>query len=377
MRSTEILSSTAGEPATSRWPVSDPSSCSADFWSESELDMRSSVRVRKQSRTTALKRHLENQLSNRSGKRRSIVKITSRPCPYTSSFRIDELDVHLDDDTTLPLVLKDLSPDAMLDDARRARPPFLYEPRREIHAYRSILPLGPAGTPGWYGAVTDPASSRYWLFLERVRGLELRHVGAFAKWERTARWIGRFHRSFAPALLCQLARQSTALVYDEDFYWQWLDRARRFARRGVATRRILDRIARSYKFVVKRLASLPRTLIHGEFYPCNVLISGDGRSGRVCPVDWEMVALGPGLIDLACLTAGWSARKQLALARAYAGTAHDSNWNPQRNLLDLDCCRLHLAVKMLGWSSSWAPPPQHAHDWLAEAAQISERIGLS
>jgi thiamine kinase-like enzyme len=32
---------------------------------------------------------------------------------------------------------------------------------------------------------------------------------------------------------------------------------------------------------------------------------------RVCPVDWEMAAVGPGLIDLAALTAGW-------------WTAHDS-----------------------------------------------------
>jgi Phosphotransferase enzyme family len=321
-----------------------------------------------------LKCHLERHLSNRAGKRRSIVKLTSRPCPYTSSFRIDELDVRLDDGTTMQLVLKDLSADAMLAAARRARPAFLYAPQREIQAYRSILPFGPAGTPGWYGAVTDPASCRYWLFLERVRGLELRHVGAFSKWERTARWIGRFHRAFPAARVDQLARQSTFLVYDARFYWRWLDRAQRFARRRLATRRMLDRIARNYGFVVSRLSNLPRTLIHGEFYPCNVLICSDRRAVRVCPVDWEMAGLGPGLIDLACLTAGWSVRKQRALARAYAGTALDADSEDSR--LDLDCCRLHLAIKMLGWSANWAPPPQHAHDWLAEAAHISERIGL-
>ncbi|OLE01928.1 MAG: hypothetical protein AUI36_43710 [Cyanobacteria bacterium 13_1_40CM_2_61_4] len=225
--------------------------------------------------------------------------------------------------------------------------------------------------------MTDPPAGRYWLFLERVRGLELRHVGAFSKWEQTARWIGRFHRSFSPARVRQLARQSTVLVYDEDFYWRWLDRARRFARRRLAARRILDRIARSYGSVITRLMHLPRTLIHGEFYPCNVLICADDGAVRVCPVDWEMAALAPGLMDLACLTTGWTARKQGALVRAYAGTALDSDWNPEHTLADLDCCRLHLAIKMLGWSADWAPPPQHAHDWLAEAADMSERIGLS
>ena len=332
--------------------------------------------VHTRARTSDLKRHLENQLSTQFGRRRSIVKLTRRLCPYTSSFRIDELDVQLEDGARMQLVLKDLSAEAMLENAR-ARPAFLYEPRREIQAYCSILPHGPAGTAAWYGAVTDPSAGRYWLFLERVRGLELRHVGAFSTWERTARWIGRFHRSFSPAHLRQLARQSTVLVYDEDFYWRWLDRAQSFARRRLATRRILDRIARSYRFVIKRLSDLPRTLIHGEFYPCNVLICADGRAVRVCPVDWEMAALAPGLMDLACLTTGWSARKQRALARAYAGTALDSDCNTENGLVDLDCCRLHLAIKMLGWSANWAPPPQHAHDWVAEAADISERIRLS
>src|SRR5262245_43355440 len=366
MRSPAIIDDTAGEAATSLRPTAKPSVCSGGSWSESK-------QVHTHARTSELKRHLENQLTNQSGRRRSIVKLTQRLCPYTSSFRIDELDVQLEDGTRMQLVVKDLSPEAMLDSAR-TRPAFLYEPRREIQAYCSILPYGPAGTPAWYGAVTDPSSGRYWLFLERVRGLELRHVGAFSRWEQTARWIGRFHRSFSPARVRQLARQSTVLVYDDDFYWRWLDRAQRFAR-CLAERRILDKIALSYGSVIRRLLNLPRTLIHGEFYPCNVLICENARPVRICPVDWEMAALAPGLMDLACLTACWTARKQLALARAYAET--DSDWNTADNRIDLDCCRLHLAIKMLGWSSDWAPPRHHAHDWLAEAADTSKRLGLS
>jgi hypothetical protein len=29
---------------------------------------------------------------------------------------------------------------------------------------------------------------------------------------------------------------------------------------------------------------------------------------------------------------------------------------------------------MLGWSSDWTPPPQHARDWLAEAAALAARV---
>jgi hypothetical protein len=43
-------------------------------------------------------------------------------------------------------------------------------------------------------------------------------------------------------------------------------------------------------------------------------------------------------------------------------------------MTDLDCCRLHLAVRMLGWSDDWEPPRDHAHNWLGEAQRISRRL---
>ena len=44
------------------------------------------------------------------------------------------------------------------------------------------------------------------------------------------------------------------------------------------------------------------TVIHGEFYPKNVLI----HDGIVCPIDWESTAISVGEIDLAALTENWS-----------------------------------------------------------------------
>lgn len=285
-----------------------------------------------------------------------------------------------EDGSRVQLVLKDLSQEAMLEDARRARPEFLYEPWREIDAYRSVLPYGPAGTATSYGAVTDPVENRYWLFLERVDGLELRHVGAFSTWEQTAGWIARFHRSFPPTRIRQIARKSRLLVYDEEFYGCWLERAQRFCAEDRSARRIVDRIARCYAPVIKRLVSMPRTVIHGEFYACNVLIRETHDGVRICPIDWEMLALAPGLIDLASLTTGWAEEEQHALAQAYfAATADGAAAErparvPDDFFVDLDCCRLHLTLRMLGWSDDWLAPPQHAHDWVTEAAQIADRL---
>jgi hypothetical protein len=325
-----------------------------------------------------LRLDLEHGLADRFGRRRSIAAIRRRPSPYASSFTIEQLDVVFTDGAELELVMKDMSPDSMGASARRARPGFLYEPNREIRAYRHILPFAPPGTAAWYGAVANTAANRYRLFLERVDGLELRHVGAIAIWEDAVRWIARFHRSFSSTSIAELKQRSRLLVYDEAFYWLWLERAQRFAAGKPAARPVVDRIARRYAPVVERLAAMPRTLIHGELYPCNVLVGQTTDHVRICPVDWEMAALGPALVDVASLTTGWSQEQQHALIRTYrAAAAGDRSADADVSNEfghDLVCCRLYLAVRMLGWSDAWTPPPQHAHDWLAEAASIVDRL---
>src|SRR5207244_7203663 len=113
--------------------------------------------------------------------------------------------------------------------------------------------------------------------------------------------------------------------------WTWMGRAQKFLDAARQSSRESDRkgmewIAGRYSQVVERLLTLPLTLIHGEFYPSNILVHEietcrsrlTGDTVRVCPVDWEMAAVGPGLIDLAALTAGaWTDEEKTALALAY------------------------------------------------------------
>jgi aminoglycoside phosphotransferase (APT) family kinase protein len=198
-----------------------------------------------------------------------------------------------------------------------------------------------------------------------------------------AAWIARFHRGFSPLHAKQLGARAGTLVYDEDFYWLWLGRAQRFARGDAHKRRVLDEVERGYAPLVERLMALPQTVIHGEFYASNVMVRRVG-SARVCPLDWEMTGIGPGLIDLAALTAGWAAPTRRALARAYLAAAAMGNGSgpaaggrvrlSREFMADLDRCRLHLAVRMLGWSNDWEPPKNHAHNWLAEAERLSRRL---
>jgi aminoglycoside phosphotransferase (APT) family kinase protein len=106
---------------------------------------------------------------------------------------------------------------------------------------------------------------------------------------------------------------------------------------------------------------------------------GEGEGLRVCPVDWEMAALGPGLIDLAALTAGgWTSDEREKLALAYHAALGSHETPPlDAFLVVLDYCRLHLAVRWLGWSQDWTPPPEHAQDWLGEALGLAEKLGVS
>jgi aminoglycoside phosphotransferase (APT) family kinase protein len=311
-----------------------------------------------------------------------VARLDRRPLQCRSSFTLEELDVSLDDGTSVNLVFKDLGRAALLDGAREAKPSFLYNPRREIEVYRQVLARWDLGTAACRGCVTDERADRYWLFLERVRGQELFQVGELGAWQEAARWLASLHSRVAPQA-ARLAAAAGLVRYDAEHYRLWMQRARTFPGRlgGAETvaRRRLERLADRYEEVVRRLMSLPVTVMHGDYYPANVLACPAPTGWRVCPVDWEMAGLGPGLIDLAALTAGnWSGEQREALTRAYreALPAGDAAGDSPESFADaLDLCRLHLAVQWLGWSAAWSPPPEHRYDWLREALSLVDRLG--
>lgn len=339
--------------------------------------------------TDALHAALEEALGRRSGQRRRVIRLERRPSIYSTSFAIEELDVRLDDDTSLRLLYEDLSRHALLVDARQAKPTFLYDPLREIETYRSILGSNRLGTPICYGIIVESRTERYGLLLEKVPGVELYQVGDLATWQRVAEWLAIMHARFAGQSEA-LAHVAPLLKYDAGYYRLWADRARAtLGRAGPRLsrdeRRGTEQLFGNYDRVIERLVALPMTFVHGEFYASNVLVHehayGEGEGLRVCPVDWEMAALGPGLVDLAALTAGgWTMWEKEELALAYFATLAPYGMlptTPDAFLVALDYCRLHLAVQWLGWSQDWTPPPEHAQDWLGEALDLAEKLGVA
>ena len=115
-------------------------------------------------------------------------------------------------------------------------------------------------------------------------------------------------------------------------------------------------------------------MIHGELYASNVLVDRAADGLRVCPVDWELAGIGPGLVDLAALTTGWDEHERWQIALAYYVEAGGRGPDFQRFLELLDCSALHLAMRWLGWSAEWTPPAEHRRDWLDEALRATARI---
>jgi aminoglycoside phosphotransferase (APT) family kinase protein len=321
---------------------------------------------------------LERELGGSVYTSAAIKALERRPSPYGTSFALEELDVMLQDGSRLELVFKDAGPLALREEARLAKPELLYDPTREIEVYRGPLADARLGTATCYGAAVDAARGRYWLFIERVRGVGLNQVGELSLWRDAARWLASAHSRFAGRGAGDASER--LIAHDARYYRRWIDRAREFALQGPEARRHrVESLAAAYDRAVECLLGLPATMIHGEFYASNVLASRAPEPARICPIDWEVAGFGPGLIDLAALTAGWDPGGREAMERAYRAelqAPYEWTGGEARFAEALDCARLHLAVRWLGWAPpGWTPPNEHRHDWLGEALGLADRIG--
>jgi Ser/Thr protein kinase RdoA (MazF antagonist) len=279
---------------------------------------------------------------------RPVGTLERRAWPYVSSLPMEELVV----DGGPPVLFKDLTARA-----RPSRPAFLVDPAREVQAYRDVAALVDA--PALHGAVVD--GGRTWLFVERVDGVPLWQAHDLQAWEATARWAARMHAAPPPRDCGYL------LTHDAAHLRRWVDRALAMAPDGG-----LDDLRPAAGVAVDRLRAWPQSLLHGELYPSNVLVQATADGPRIRPVDWETAGLGPGLLDLAALTSGaWAAAEREQVVAAYR---HELGVVPDGFDGALDAARLLVALQWLGWSASWTPPPEHRHDWAADARAVAARI---
>jgi Ser/Thr protein kinase RdoA (MazF antagonist) len=294
--------------------------------------------------------------------------LARRDSPYASSFPLAELDVEAGDSARMTVVWKDLTPDALLPGARLARDGVAWDATRELRAYE-LLDGASLGTPRLIAAMEE--RGRAWLFLEAVGGARLEHVGDPGAWEAAADWLARAHVEL------------TARASDPSWPPPWvppnLDTLAADATDPQRRRRVAA-LAPALAAARGRLAAVRSVVIHNELFPANVLIADDAfaspdraRVSRVCVLDWETIARGPALLDLATLTAGAWEDAGEPLAEAYRRALPDP---PPRDafLAELDAARLLTAARWLAAPTGWRPPPEQARDWLRDAEAIAGRI---
>jgi hypothetical protein len=317
----------------------------------------------------ALSRSLERRMP-----RVRIIGVDRAPYPNRSSWWLEEITLDLDDNTRIALIFKDLARETKGSGARHVKPAFVTNPAREAWVYQNLLIEGAPGPPRLWAAVTDSEAGRYWLFLERVNGTPLTQMGDRKAWWAAAEWLGRFHAT-APVAR---AMYGPLLHHDHDYHRRWLFRALAAAEHDAEKLARLHALISAHERAIEMALAMNPSLIHGEFYPSNVLVEEHDGSFLVHPVDWEMAALGPPLLDLAALTSGrWRRDERVVMATAYCEGARSAGLRcapPAELLLGVAACRLLLAVQWLGWSAEWTAPADHQNDWLEEAEQCEREL---
>jgi hypothetical protein len=230
------------------------------------------------------------------------VRVECQPLA-TSSHAIDRLRVTLNSGEQLSVMFKRLQPGHKL-----------YGNEREVLVYRRLLQGSGLGAPALYASVYDEAAGRYWLFLEDVGDGSLKGASPDA-WYAAARWLGGVHAAYW-GREAELRALGCLGEHGPDFYHGLAAKARQFLHRGGVPGAVerFDSLMTGFDGLVARLAARPRTLVHGDIFPGNLMVQ-PGPCVRA--IDWESAAVGLPAWDLTRLLDGWAERHRGKLVAVY------------------------------------------------------------
>ena len=201
---------------------------------------------------------------------------------------------------------------ALAEQVERHRDAFFAGVPLEIIAYREIVSRLPVATPRVLHTVSDEATGRYWIFMEEIAGVGGALAGGKAiTWgerllEDAAGELGRLHATFYDGSRLALPSEpgfgrwsstgiESTLPYWEEVARTGLPRCRDLlGRRGAA---LLGRASALLLEIAGRLERGPRTIVHGDCSPGNLVPAGR----RLLFTDWGNVAFDTPAFDLHCL----------------------------------------------------------------------------
>jgi hypothetical protein len=262
--------------------------------------------------------------------------IGREPSTYVSTFFNEVFICRMPDGSVKKLLMKRGSTHSGPSRDHRGGVPY------EAEVYQQVLAPLAMSVPAFHAATSTRSETILWMDYEED-ACSLNKFGNTSL-NDAAGWIGEFHRRNEPRIaeLSPLLRR-----YNFSYYVRWARRTMDLA--APLELAWLPAVCAAYKKMAKELTDATPTVIHGEFYPKNILVRADRR---VVPVDWESAAIALGEIDLASLVEGWSEADSLSCQRSY----QQARWpggTPDGFTERLQLAKLYWQLRWLGDASQW------------------------
>jgi hypothetical protein len=216
----------------------------------------------------------------------------------------------------------------------------------EADVYRHVLNPLKLSKPKFFGTYDDPVDGLTWLVVEYIAdALRVSKTSGPTGMRQAARWIARFHAAQQAHLVNNPI--PTLTRYQNDYYLGWIHRTEDFVGDLHGQFPWLAKLCNSFSKLVPSIATLPTTVIHGEYSVQNVIVA----RRTVYPVDWESAAIAFGEIDLATLTDGWP---EIApdCEREYR-TARWPDGVPENFEYTVALARAYVQFRWLGERQAW------------------------
>ena len=227
----------------------------------------------------------------------------------------------------------------------------------EAAIYEHLLRFSSLPTAIYYDQFKIVESDTFCLFIQNLEGsVRINQAAKTGALERAAAWIGTFHANFESRHLPFIK------TYDNAYYRYWVQNVQQIGQELKTNQPWIDAVCEYFIENINRLTSGPCTIIHGEYYPNNILY----KEGLVYPVDWESTAFAPGEIDLASLTEGYTGESSEALIRSYsqARWRHNEGYLSDEGKQRLSMARLYFHLRWLGRYATLAQWKENEKKWV-------------
>jgi aminoglycoside phosphotransferase (APT) family kinase protein len=321
-------------------------------------------------RTSASERRLrafvENLLEARLGHPVTISRLRRQPSRFATLFPAEVLTLKLAGGERMSLFLKHLGEEEQSDHPEKLRRD------REVRTYERFLGDPELPVARFYGWDWNQATRRYELLLEYVDDLTLNYQG-LDHWYTSACRLADLHAHFADRVQ-ELIGSDFLLQLDQRHFREWSDRALTVvAARSTELAARLARVLDGYDLVADLLAAQPKTLVHNDLSPKNVIADRSTSPARICFVDWEMAGAGCGVLDIVHLKYGLDEDEDRKMVAAYcaalAGTGLVPSGREDRRSV-FAACELHRTLHRLAHVNGWRTPLETVERWVAEAHQL-------